>query len=377
MSFDDGSYAPEWRQSLVSLLARVGTTQLTDEEFSWWFDRNPAGEGIVSLAVDEGEVVGVAAMSFFRTRLDGTETRLAIPVNVATDARYRGQGVFSTLQAENEEAAAASGSPLTVTFPNAKSYPIFIRRLAGTLIFAVACAAEGPRRRTAGARQRSRRDARVAGTGPSAPPSSVASVSSDSAARLVPRERAAGARAPAVPRGRRIRARVGLGELSAHGRRGPRGWLPRHRDGVGGCPKSCGTARTASSCHPAIRPRWLRQSSASSRTAIFALGSPRRQRARWRGTPRTSSSRRSRPSSSGQAHEEASPHVGRSRYSLPLSASLEQKFAALEAELDVRVLASAGRGSATDPRFTLSRPIRPARARRSRLLRLAAVPGRA
>ena len=51
----------------------------------------------MSLAVDEGEVVGVAAMSFFRTRLDGIETRLAIPVNVATDARYRGQGVFSTL----------------------------------------------------------------------------------------------------------------------------------------------------------------------------------------------------------------------------------------------------------------------------------------
>ena len=122
-------YAPEWRQSLVALLARVGTTQLTDQEFAWWFDRNPAGEGIVSLAVDEGAVIGVAAMSFFKTRLEGVETRLAIPVNVATDARYRGQGVFSTLQEQNEAAAAASGSPLTVTFPNAKSHPIFVRRL--------------------------------------------------------------------------------------------------------------------------------------------------------------------------------------------------------------------------------------------------------
>ena len=122
-------YAPEWRESLVALLARVGTTQLSDEEFAWWFDRNPAGEGIVSLAVDEGDVIGVAAMSFFRTRLEGVETRLAIPVNVATDARYRGRGVFSTLQERNEAAAAESGSPLTVTFPNAKSYPIFIRRL--------------------------------------------------------------------------------------------------------------------------------------------------------------------------------------------------------------------------------------------------------
>ena len=122
-------YSADQRAALVSLLARVGTTQLSDEEFAWWFERNPAGEGIVSLAMDGGEVVGVAAMSFFRTALNGVETRLAIPVNVATDPRYRGQGVFSTLERENESAAAESGSPLTVTFPNGASYPIFMSRL--------------------------------------------------------------------------------------------------------------------------------------------------------------------------------------------------------------------------------------------------------
>jgi GNAT superfamily N-acetyltransferase len=129
MSFTTVRYTPERRADLVALLARVGTTQLSDEEFRWWFDRNPAGEGIVSLAVDGGEVVGIAAMSFFRTALDGSVRRLAIPVNVATDPRYRGQGVFSTLEEENEAAAAEAGSPLTVTFPNGASYPIFIRRL--------------------------------------------------------------------------------------------------------------------------------------------------------------------------------------------------------------------------------------------------------
>jgi len=129
VSFETVRYTPDLRAALVALLARVGTTQLSDEEFAWWFDRNPAGEGIVSLAVDNGEVVGVAAMSFFRTALDGHETRLAIPVNVATDPRYRGQGVFSTLERENEAAATASGSPLTVTFPNGASHPIFISRL--------------------------------------------------------------------------------------------------------------------------------------------------------------------------------------------------------------------------------------------------------
>jgi glycosyltransferase involved in cell wall biosynthesis len=51
--------------------------------------------------------------------------------------------------------------------------------------------------------------------------------------------------------------------------------------------------------------------------------------------------------------------VGRSRYSLPLSQSLEQKFDALSEELDVRVLATSGGGRGSDPRFRLVRPIRP------------------
>jgi glycosyltransferase involved in cell wall biosynthesis len=51
--------------------------------------------------------------------------------------------------------------------------------------------------------------------------------------------------------------------------------------------------------------------------------------------------------------------VGRSRYSLPLSPSLAQKFDALSAELDVRVLASSSGGSGVDSRFALVRPIRP------------------
>jgi glycosyltransferase involved in cell wall biosynthesis len=51
--------------------------------------------------------------------------------------------------------------------------------------------------------------------------------------------------------------------------------------------------------------------------------------------------------------------VGRSRYSLPLSPSLEQKFDALSSELEVRVLASAAGARGQDARFHLVPPIRP------------------
>ena len=78
MSFETVRYTPEWRQSLVRCSREWGRRSSRTRSSRWWFDRNPAGEGIVSLAVDGGEVVGVAAMSFFRTRLNGVETRLAI-----------------------------------------------------------------------------------------------------------------------------------------------------------------------------------------------------------------------------------------------------------------------------------------------------------
>jgi glycosyltransferase involved in cell wall biosynthesis len=46
--------------------------------------------------------------------------------------------------------------------------------------------------------------------------------------------------------------------------------------------------------------------------------------------------------------------VGRTRYALPLSASLAHKFDALGEELDVRVLAASGGGRGRDPRFRLA-----------------------
>jgi glycosyltransferase involved in cell wall biosynthesis len=51
--------------------------------------------------------------------------------------------------------------------------------------------------------------------------------------------------------------------------------------------------------------------------------------------------------------------VGRTRYSLPLSPSLERKFAALEDEFELRVLASAAQLNGSDPRFRLFASVQP------------------
>src|SRR5919201_511998 len=107
----------------------VGRSHIDEAEFEWWFDRNPVGRRLISLGVDNGRVVGVAAMSFFRMLLSGEERAVAIPVHVATEAPYRRQGVFSALELNNEREAAADGSPITITFPNRASHRIFVGRL--------------------------------------------------------------------------------------------------------------------------------------------------------------------------------------------------------------------------------------------------------
>ena len=123
------AYEPADREQLFALMRSVGRSRIDDPEFEWWFERNPSSPRLISLAHADGRVVGVAAMSFFRTLVEGREELTAVPVHVATEAPYRRLGVFSALELRNEEAAAAAGSPLTITFPNAVSHRIFVRDL--------------------------------------------------------------------------------------------------------------------------------------------------------------------------------------------------------------------------------------------------------
>jgi GNAT superfamily N-acetyltransferase len=128
-AFTAASYEPADREQLFALMRSVGRSRIDDAEFDWWFERNPSSPRLISLAHADGRVVGIAAMSFFRTLVEGHEELTAVPVHVATEAEFRRQGVFSQLELRNEEEAAAAGAPLTVTFPNAASHRIFVRDL--------------------------------------------------------------------------------------------------------------------------------------------------------------------------------------------------------------------------------------------------------
>jgi GNAT superfamily N-acetyltransferase len=124
--FTTAAFEPADREQVFQLMRAVGRSHIDDAEFDWWFERNPSSPRLISLAKAEGRVVGIAAMSFFRMLLDRREQVAAVPVHVATEARYRRQGVFSALELRNEEQAAGAGAPLTITFPNAVSHRIFV-----------------------------------------------------------------------------------------------------------------------------------------------------------------------------------------------------------------------------------------------------------
>ena len=119
-------YEPGQQEALFGLMDRVWGSHMPATEFDWWFEDNPVGERLVTLMEDGERVVGVAAMSYFRMILHGAERRVAMPVHVATDPDYRRRGIFPALEAVNEAAAASAGSPVTLTFPNSASHPIFV-----------------------------------------------------------------------------------------------------------------------------------------------------------------------------------------------------------------------------------------------------------
>jgi GNAT superfamily N-acetyltransferase len=124
-------YDASRRAELAGLMREVWGEWLTDPEFDWWFEGNPAGPALISLAEDEGRLVGVACMSPYRVSVAGEVTVVPVPLHVATHPDFRGRGVFSALEEANER-RAAERFPLALTFPNEASRHVFVTHFGWT-----------------------------------------------------------------------------------------------------------------------------------------------------------------------------------------------------------------------------------------------------
>jgi GNAT superfamily N-acetyltransferase len=125
-------YDPSRRSDVAALMHRVWGSRPDEEELAWFYERNPVRPASVLLAEEDGTVAGTVAIAFQRMSIGGEDETVGMAVRLATDPAYRGRGVFSELQAANEERARAAGVSLLFTVPTRESERILVARLGWT-----------------------------------------------------------------------------------------------------------------------------------------------------------------------------------------------------------------------------------------------------
>ncbi len=123
-------YEPSRRGDFLALMREVYEGEgWSEEEFDWWFERNPTGHFIVNLADEDDATIGAAAQSYARMILNGREAEATFTIHVMTGPAARGKGVFSALQLHNDDVAAQNGADLALGFTNPMAGPIFVSKL--------------------------------------------------------------------------------------------------------------------------------------------------------------------------------------------------------------------------------------------------------
>jgi GNAT superfamily N-acetyltransferase len=130
--YELAAYEPAQREDYLRLLRDAwGDAALSGAEFDWWFSRNPAGS-LMSVARDDGRVVGVAAHSLYRMILGGQERLATFSVHATTDPVARGRGIFVGLERKHEQEAESRGAAVVLAFASAPTAPLFLGPLGWT-----------------------------------------------------------------------------------------------------------------------------------------------------------------------------------------------------------------------------------------------------
>ena len=132
--YELAGYEPAQREDYLRLLHDAwGDAALSGAEFDWWFSRNPAGS-LMSVAGDDGHVIGVAAHSLYRMILGGEQRPATFSVHATTSPAARGRGVFVGLERKHEEEAKERGAAVVLAFASAPTAPLFLGPLGWTQI---------------------------------------------------------------------------------------------------------------------------------------------------------------------------------------------------------------------------------------------------
>jgi GNAT superfamily N-acetyltransferase len=132
--FELATYGPARRDDYLRLLHDAwGDLALSGAEFDWWFQENRIGS-LMSVALVDGRVAGVASHSLLRMVLGGVERQASFSVHATTEASARGLGIFPALERKHEQEAEERGVAVVLGFASKPTTPIFLGPLGWTEI---------------------------------------------------------------------------------------------------------------------------------------------------------------------------------------------------------------------------------------------------
>jgi predicted N-acetyltransferase YhbS len=120
---------PDDSAALRQLFTDVFGVERPESHHHWKFDNNPAGPQILAIAEDRGRIVGQYALWPMRLTVGRETVSAAQSLDTMTHPDYRGQGMFTRLAREAMEYAKDKDVEVLYGFPNAASYPGFVRKL--------------------------------------------------------------------------------------------------------------------------------------------------------------------------------------------------------------------------------------------------------
>ncbi len=124
-------YAPGDEVAILALFRNVFGSEKSPAHWKWQFAESPYGPPLAVLArstVDD-RVVGQQALMLAPLNVKGSRVQAAHSLDLAVDERHRGQRIFEHTALDAAQWAAQRGVTFLFAFPNASSYPGFVRTL--------------------------------------------------------------------------------------------------------------------------------------------------------------------------------------------------------------------------------------------------------
>jgi GNAT superfamily N-acetyltransferase len=125
--FDIRSYVPGDEIHILKLFRQSFGRDLSKERWSWRYEDNPAGAGLIGLAWHGDVLVAHHSISRVMLCIDGHEWTVGLGRRAMTHPQYRGRGLYVELARRTWARMAELGMPMALAFPNSFTHRLVVR----------------------------------------------------------------------------------------------------------------------------------------------------------------------------------------------------------------------------------------------------------